>query len=261
MRYPHHFAHGRTCNSRHIEFLFPPCQRDVEAASDFDYPEATLHLWVTEAARRTRQLMPPPPVLAFTYSFSRNSSSFVWAVRLIANLPLDQVSRVAHFALHACCAKYPDRPLDVLRSIAPAQRGGLPQIPEGSASAAILSGPAQASLALRTCVLAQPPCRGLLSRGFENHGCLGAVTSPDSYRGASTIPRAGLAPAGEVHPHGAQENRSRPRAPHGSLAQGSSDTRPLTVHLLFGPGGVERHGRRGALVATDVMLNIAPGAP
>ncbi len=192
-------------------------------------------------------------VLAFTYSFSRNSSSFVWAVRFITNLPLvhslrstlnqgpvpprslpalsvpsapptpsratpdgvfglrsalDQVSRVAHFSLHACCAKYPDRPLDVLRSIAPAQRGGLPQIPEGSASAAILSGPAQASLASRTCVLAQPPCRGLLSRGFKNHGRFGTVTSPDSYRGASTIPRAGLAPAGEVHPHGAQANQS-----------------------------------------------------
>ena len=29
--------------------------------------------------------------------------------------------------------------------------------------------------------------------------------SPDSYRGVSTIPRAGLTPAGKVHPHGAQE--------------------------------------------------------
>ncbi len=104
-------------------------------------------------------------VLAFTYSFSRNSSSFIWAVRLITNLPLVQVSRVAHFALHACCAKYPDRPLDVLRSIAPVQRGGLPQIPEGSASAAILSGPAQASLALRPACLLNP-----LAEAF----CLGA---------------------------------------------------------------------------------------
>jgi len=58
------------------------------------------------------------------------------------------------------------------------------------------------------CVLAQPPFRGLLSRGFENHGRFGTVTSPDSYRGASTIPRAGLAPAGEVHLHGAQEIQS-----------------------------------------------------
>src|SRR5450759_2323270 len=60
------------------------------------------------------------------------------------------------------------------------------------------------------CVLAQPPFRGLLSRGFENHGRLGTVTSPDSYRGASTIPRAGLAPAGEVHLHGAQEIQWHP---------------------------------------------------
>src|SRR3990170_9154745 len=59
-----------------------------EEASDFDDAEATIHLVVTEAARRARQLMPPPHVLAFTYSLSRNSSSFVRAVRLITNRPL-----------------------------------------------------------------------------------------------------------------------------------------------------------------------------
>ncbi len=110
-----------------------------------------------------------------------------------------------------CTHAAPNTPTDhwtFFGRLLPRERGGLPQIPEGSASAAILSGPAQASLALRTCVLAQPPCRGLLSQGFKNHGRLGTVTSPDSYRGASTIPRAGLAPAGEVHLHGAQENQS-----------------------------------------------------
>ena len=108
---------------------------------------------------------------------------------------------------HAC-AHYPGRPLDVHRSITPAQRSGLPQIVEGSASTACLSGPAQASLALQPACLLNP-----LSEAF----CLGAsrpqsprtAASPDSYRGVSTIPRAGLAPAGEGAPSRRTTN-SRP---------------------------------------------------
>ena len=34
-----------------------------EEASDFDYAEATMHLIVPEAARRVRQLVPPPQEL------------------------------------------------------------------------------------------------------------------------------------------------------------------------------------------------------
>jgi len=88
------------------------------------------------------------------------------------------------------------------------------------------------------CVLAQPPFRGLLSRGFENHGRFGTVTSPDSYRGASTIPRAGLAPAGEVHLHGAQENQSArdfaapsPRA--GSQCESARRTRIISLMFML----------------------------
>ena len=38
-----------------------------EEASDFEYAEGTMHLVVTEAARRARQLVPPPQEIAHPF--------------------------------------------------------------------------------------------------------------------------------------------------------------------------------------------------
>ena len=97
------------------------------------------------------------------------------------------------------------------------------------------------------CVLAQPPFRGLLSRGFENHGRFGTVTSPDSYRGASTTPRAGLAPAGEVHLHGAQENQFR---------RNSGSPCPRVRKRCGACSGLRIMGIRGPRVLSGISRNL-----
>src|SRR5258708_11464629 len=78
----------------------------------------------------------------------------------------------------------------------PSSAAAFPQSQKRSASTTGLSGPARASVLLRPACLLDV-LRGLLSRGFESNGR--PSSSPDSYRGASTIPRAGLSPAGGVH--------------------------------------------------------------
>ena len=47
-----------------------------EEASDFDYAEATMHLIVPEAARRARQLMPPPQELRLGFHVQLLSELF-----------------------------------------------------------------------------------------------------------------------------------------------------------------------------------------
>jgi hypothetical protein len=55
------------------------------------------------------------------------------------------------------------------------------------------------------CVLARPPFKGLLLRGFGSGSR--PPSPPDGFRGASTIPRAGLPPAGDSAPlHGAPKS-------------------------------------------------------
>src|SRR5256885_8908998 len=95
-----------------------------------------------------------------------------------------QVSRVAHRTLYACRAHYPGGPADA-PSIPPRQPHGLPHSDAGSASTAILSGPAQASLALRPAYLL-----GLLSRGL----CLRA-SSPSVTRCPCRTASEGIDPS------------------------------------------------------------------
>jgi len=57
--------------------------------------------------------------------------------------------------------------------------------------------------------LTQPPFQRPSVSGLREPRSPGTVTSPDSYRGVSTIPRAGLAPAGEGAPSRRTTN-SRP---------------------------------------------------
>src|ERR687898_409056 len=60
-----------------------------------------------------------------------------------------QASRVASHRVRTCCAHYPGEPSDRPASVDPIARGGLRLLRGDSALAFNLSGPAQASLALR----------------------------------------------------------------------------------------------------------------
>jgi hypothetical protein len=60
-----------------------------------------------------------------------------------------QASRVASHRVRTCCAHYPGEPSDLQVSVYPIARGGLRLLRGDSALAFNLSGPAQASLALR----------------------------------------------------------------------------------------------------------------
>jgi hypothetical protein len=82
--------------------------------------------------------------------------------------PLAQVSHVAHLPM--CTHAAPNIPVDRLSwSIASARRFGLPRSLGGSASTSVISGPAQASLALRPAhslnLLSRPSSSGLRLRG------------------------------------------------------------------------------------------------
>jgi hypothetical protein len=89
---------------------------------------------------------------------SYSASSLLWAPPTSASAgtrsavaphraPL-QISRVSSLSLRTCCANYPGRFLRQLRLSVP-ENIGLHRYLGGSTSASILSGPAQASLALR----------------------------------------------------------------------------------------------------------------
>ena len=73
---------------------------------------------------------------------------------------------ITRLTLPACRAQYPDGPEQVRLSVASLFHPGLPRFSGGSASMTSLSGPAQASLALRPAGLLNRPRRPL-SRGFD----------------------------------------------------------------------------------------------
>jgi hypothetical protein len=73
---------------------------------------------------------------------------------------------ITRLTLPACRAHYPDGPKQVHLSVASLFHPGLPRFSGGSASMTSLSGPAQASLALRPVGLLNRPRRPL-SRGFD----------------------------------------------------------------------------------------------
>ena len=103
-----------------------------------------------------------------------------------------QASRVANHRLHTCRAHYPGEQVDLHLSVPSVDLGGLRLLRGDSALAFNLSGPAQASLALRPAHLLARPKRALspeLRRlGHPHH-------RPGSYQGVPTPPWAGLAPA------------------------------------------------------------------
>jgi hypothetical protein len=76
---------------------------------------------------------------------------------------------ITRFTFRTCRAHYPDGPERVRLSVATPSHTGLPRISGGSASITSLSGPAQASLALRPARLLNRPWRPL-SRGFDPAG-------------------------------------------------------------------------------------------
>ena len=76
---------------------------------------------------------------------------------------------ITRFTFRTCRAHYPDGPERVRLSVATPSHSGLPRISGGSASITSLSGPAQASLALRPARLLNRPWRPL-SRGFDPAG-------------------------------------------------------------------------------------------
>ena len=109
--------------------------------------------------------------------------------------PHAQVSRVAHstFCTHAA----PITPVGHQAwSIAATWHLGLPRFWDGSAptqsSRGLLRLHSRCGLRTRSTSF-----RGLLLRGFGSEGH--PSSPPDGFRGASTIPRAGLPPAGDVH--------------------------------------------------------------
>ena len=76
---------------------------------------------------------------------------------------------ITRLTFRTCRAHYPDGPGWVRLSVATPSHTGLPRISGGSASITSLSGPAQASLALRPARLLNRPRRPL-SRGFDPAG-------------------------------------------------------------------------------------------
>ena len=68
---------------------------------------------------------------------------------------------ITRFTFRTCRAHYPDGPERVRLSVATPSHSGLPRISGGSASITSLSGPAQASLALRPARLLNRPWRPL----------------------------------------------------------------------------------------------------
>jgi len=105
-----------------------------------------------------------------------------------------------------CKRAVPITPVDRWPSsvdFAPASAAAFPFIPQGLHPRHSYRGLLRLHSLRPACLL------DLLSKAF----CLGAstprspetATSPDSFRGVSTTPRAGFPPAGNVHPHGARK--------------------------------------------------------
>jgi len=103
-----------------------------------------------------------------------------------------QASRVASHRVRTCCAHYPGEQGNLLASVDPIAPGGLRPMRGDSALASKLSGPAQASLALRP-VRSRPAQGGSLSPGLRRLGR--PHRRPGSSQGGPTPPWTGLAPA------------------------------------------------------------------
>jgi len=103
---------------------------------------------------------------------------------------IERVSPVARFTLPACRAHYPGGSNGCTCRLLP-RPCGLPRFAGGSASASLLSRPAQALLALRPVGLLNRPRRPL-SRGFDPAGC--PAKPLVSYQGNRQFPGWNLPP-------------------------------------------------------------------
>ena len=110
---------------------------------------------------------------------------------------------ITRFTFPTCRAQYPDGPKRVLLSVASPFNSGLPRFSGGSASITSLSGPAQASHALRPAALLNRPRRPL-SRGFSP---VGYPTKPlVSYQDLPTTSWVDPSSTGESRRWGALRN-------------------------------------------------------
>jgi hypothetical protein len=139
----------------------------------------------------------------------------LWALRLLrAPRPLGMFGLhparsglpcCAPHLLYTCRAQYPGGPPSLVDCFHPALRPsphlgrvGIHVRPFGTCSG---------FTRVAACVLARPPFKGLLLRGFGSGSR--PPSPPDGFRGASTIPRAGLSPAGDSAPFTAHPNLVR----------------------------------------------------
>src|SRR3954447_17918367 len=115
-----------------------------------------------------------------------------WACHALSacsvSTPPAQASRVAHSTLHACRAHYPGGPPGLVDCFHPALRPS-PYLGRVGTHVSPL-GTCSGFTRVAAYVLARPPFRGLLLRGFGSGSR--PPSPPDGFRGASTIPRAGL---------------------------------------------------------------------
>ncbi len=104
--------------------------------------------------------------------------------------------------LHACRAHYPGGPPGLVDCFHPALRPS-PYLGRVGTHVSPL-GTCSGFTRVAAYVLARPPFGGLLLRGFGSGSR--PPSPPDGFRGASTIPRAGLSPAGDSAPFTAHPN-------------------------------------------------------
>ena len=160
--------------------------------------QALANLPLVHSSRKHSEPGPLPSTVVTRFPGTMGPSDS-WACHALSACsvftPHAQVSRVAHstFCTHAA----PITPVGHQAwSIAATRCLGLPRIWDGSAPTQSSRGLLRLHLrcGLRT---RSTSFRGLLLRGFGSGSRL--PSPPDGFRGASTIPRAGLPPAGDVH--------------------------------------------------------------
>jgi hypothetical protein len=128
--------------------------------------------------------------------------------------PIGRVSPVARITLPACHAHYPGGSNGCMCRLLP-HPCGLPRFAGGSASASLLSRPAQASLALRPVGLLNRPRRPS-SRGFDRAGC--PAKPLVSYQGNRQFPGWNPPPRVKRAFRGALQKSCRPCEKSGAFA-------------------------------------------
>jgi hypothetical protein len=172
--------------------------------------------------------------------------------------PHAQASRVAHSTLHACRAHYPGGPPGLVDCFHLAPRPS-PLLGRVGAHVSPL-GTCSGFTRVAACVLARPPFKGLLLRGFGSGSC--PPSPPDGFRGASTIPRAGLPPAGECAPsRRTQKKRTKSRAARRPVRPRRAPRAPAPTMDRVELGWVARARRRPATsLSPESRARQSPGS-